>query len=156
MTIESQIERLEKLTDDVLAEYPEYFRVTVKIKPTNNVKVFLDGDQGISIEKCVFFNRKLYKLIEAENMYPEGEFSLEVSSPGLDEPLKMHRQYVKNIGRDVEVIFNDGQKKEGKMIQATEKDILLETVTGKGKKMETQQVLIPLENVKSTTIQIRF
>lgn len=156
MTIESQIERLEKLTDEVLAEYPEFFRVSLKIKPTNNVKVFLDGDNGITIEKCIFFNRKLYKLIEEAGMYPEGEFSLEVSSPGVDEPLKMHRQYVKNIGRDVEVIFNDGQKKEGKLTQVTEQDIMLEVTTGKGKKAETNQVVVPLDNVKSTTVQVKW
>lgn len=156
MEIGTQIEQIEKLVDEVLAEHPEYFRVNVKIKPTNNVKVFLDGDNGIAIERCVFFNRQLYKLIEATGMYPEGEFSLEVSSPGVDEPLKMHRQYLKNIGRNVEVIFTDGSKKEGKLVQATESDIMLEVTTGKGKKAETQQVLAPLENIKSVTVQVKW
>ena len=71
--------------------------VEVRIKPTNNIKVYIDGDQGVSIEKLVNYNRKLYKKIEEDGMYPNGDFSLEVSSPGLDEPLKMHRQYQKNI-----------------------------------------------------------
>jgi len=51
------------------------------------------------------FNKQLYKLIEEEGYYPEGDFSLELSSPGIDEPLKLHRQYVKNKGRNIEVLF---------------------------------------------------
>lgn len=100
------------MLNSVLAEEPEYFPVSVRIKPTNNIKVFIDGDNGITIEKCVRFNRALYKLIEESGMYPEGEFSLEVSSPGIDEPLKLHRQYTRNIGRDVEISFTDGTKKK--------------------------------------------
>jgi ribosome maturation factor RimP len=156
MAIENQIQQLEQLTDQVLADYPEYFRVSLKMKPTSNIKLFIDGDNGITIEKCVFFNRKLYKLIEEAGMYPEGEFSLEVSSPGLDEPLKMHRQYVKNTGRDVEVVFNDGTKKEGKLLQVAEADIILEHTEGKGKKAVTQQLVVPFENIKTTTVQIKF
>src|SRR5687768_3203812 len=126
MAIESQLQQLEQLVDQVLTEHPEYFRTNVKIKPTNNVKVFIDGDNGVTIEKCVQFNRQLYKLIEETGMYPEGEFSLEVSSAGVDEPLKVHRQYIKNTGRDVEVIFNDGSKKEGKLVSVADADIIIE------------------------------
>lgn len=156
MSLETQIQQIEKLVDKLLADQPEYFLIQVKIKPTNNVKVFIDGDNGLSIEKCVFYNRQLYKLIEETGMYPEGEFSLELSSPGLDEPLRMHRQYTKNIGRDVEVVFADGTKKDGKLLQVTEADILIENTTGKGKKAVTQQVVIPFVNIKSTTVQIKF
>jgi ribosome maturation factor RimP len=156
MANETAIERVEQLMNQVLAEEPTYFLVSVRIKPTNNLKLFLDGDNGITIEKCVQFNRKLYKLIEETGMYPEGEFSLEVSSPGLDEPLKMHRQYTKNIGRDVEVLFLDDTRKEGKLIAVTEADILLEHTEGKGKKAVTQQLVIPFTNIKSTTVQIKF
>lgn len=134
MANETAIEKIEQLTDQVLANEPAYFRVAVRIKPTNNVKVFIDGDQGISIEKCVQFNRKLYKLIEETGMYPEGEFSLELSSPGVDEPLKLQRQYVKNIGRQVEVLFTDGTQKEGKLLEVAEADIIIEHTEGKGKK----------------------
>jgi ribosome maturation factor RimP len=156
MAIETQIEQIEKLVDQVLEAEPEFFRVNVKVKPTNNVKVFLDGDKGISIEKCVYFNRQLYKLIEEAGMYPEGDFSLEVSSPGLDEPLKLRRQYIKNIGREVEVLFVDGSKKEGKLLEVAESDIILEHTTGKGKKAETKQLVIPFDNIKATTVQIKF
>lgn len=156
MAIESQIQEIENLVDKVLASEPEYFRVGVKIKPTNNVKVYIDGDKGISIEKCVYFNRQLYKLIDEKGMFPPGEFSLEVSSPGVNEPLKFHRQYQKNIGRPVEVIFNDDSKKEGKLVQVTDADIIIEQQTGKGKKAVIQQIVIPFQNIKTTTVQIQF
>ena len=144
------------MLNSILAEEPEYFLVSVRIKPTNNIKVFIDGDNGITIEKCVRFNRKLYKLIEETGMYPEGEFSLELSSPGVDEPLKMYRQYLKNIGREVEVIFADDARKQGKLLAVTEADITIEYTEGKNKKAVIQQLVIPFNNIKSTTVQIKF
>jgi ribosome maturation factor RimP len=56
-------------------------------------------------------------------MYPNGDFSLEVSSPGLDEPLKLHRQYLKNINRNVEVTLKDGSRIEGVMALVSEESI---------------------------------
>ncbi|HRG94496.1 MAG TPA: ribosome maturation factor, partial [Chitinophagaceae bacterium] len=109
-----------------------------------------------SIERLVYYNRKLYKEIEESGLYPDGNFSLEVSSPGLDEPLKMHRQYQKNVGRFVEVTDLEGGKKEGKLMEVRENELLLEEIRGKGKKMETLQHLIPFEQIKATKIQIKF
>src|SRR5688572_25837374 len=108
MMIETQVQAVARMVEEILADDPQYFLVEVKIHPTNNIKVFLDGDKGISIERCVVYNRQLYKMIEAAGLYPEGDFSLELSSPGLDEPLKLLRQYKKNIGRMVEVTLKDG------------------------------------------------
>ena len=156
MATEAPVQEIEKLVDNMLSAEPEYFRVNVKIKPTNNVKVFIDGDNGISIEKCVRFNRSLYKMIEDSSIYPSGEFSLEVSSPGVDEPLRLHRQYAKNIGRFIEVIFNDGSRKEGKLVQVAGSDIIMEQMSGKGKKVVLQQIIIPFNNIKTTTVQIKF
>jgi len=138
------------------AENSALFLVSIKVKPTNNIKVFIDGDEGFPIDMCVRINRKLYKLIEENAFYPEGDFSLEVSSPGLSEPLKLHRQYTKNIGRDVEVVFNDLTVIEGKLISVAEADIVIEQTEGKGKKAITKQLVIPVINIKSTTVQIKF
>lgn len=141
---------------EILAEEPEFFLVSLRIKPTNNVKVFVDGDQGITIEKCVRINRRLYKAIEESGMYPDGDFSLEVSSPGLDEPLKLTRQFTKNIGRDLEITFNDDTKKEGKLLSVTDADIILEHTEGKGKKAVTQQIVVPFANIKTAVVQVKF
>lgn len=140
----------------MLANDPAYFLVEIKIKPTNNVKLFLDGDQGVTIEKCISWNRALYKKIEEENLFPNGDFSLEVSSPGVDEPLKLFRQYKKNIGRTVEVILKDGIKVTGKLIDVSDEAIMVEETKGKNKKKEVLQHNFLFDQIKSTKIQTVF
>lgn len=156
MTAGEQINTIKLLIDDMLADEPDYFLISLRIKPTNNIKVFLDGDKGLPIEKCVFFNRKLYKLLEEKALYPDGDFSLEISSPGVDEPLVSARQYTKNIGRTVELVFKDDTKKIGKLLQVADADIIIEETTGKGKKAVIQQTVVPLDNIKTTIVQIQF
>lgn len=156
MANETIIAEVEGMLNDLLAAQPEDFLVSIKVKPTNNIKIFIDSDSGMSIEKCVRYNRKLYAQIEEKAMFPEGNFSLEISSPGVDEPLQLKRQYAKNIGRKVLVTFNDETQKEGKLLEVTETDILIEQISGKGKKAETHQFVIPFENIKTTTVQVEF
>ena len=148
---------------EILEPEPEYFLVDLRIKPIFNIKVFLDGDSGITIEKCVQVNRKLYKKLEEAVLFPAGDFSLEVSSAGLDEPLKSLRQYKKNIGRSVEVHFVDGTLKEGVLKGVLEDGIVLEVATGKpsngkmqSKKKEVSSHSFLFNNIKSTKIQIVF
>jgi ribosome maturation factor RimP len=163
MDKETQIESIRQMIGEILEEEPVYFLVDLKIKPINNIKVFLDGDSGITIEKCVQVNRKLYKKLEEAAMFPEGDFSLEVSSAGLDEPLKSLRQYRKNIGRPIEVQFLDGSQKEGVLTGVNEEGIVLEVATGKPSngKMQPKKKEISIQsflfnNIKSTKIQIIF
>lgn len=156
MINETQTEAITTMVTSIIAGDPTIFLVDIKIKPTNNVKVFLDGDSGISIRQCAECNRALYKLLEASTLFPDGDFSLEVSSPGLDEPLKQQRQYIKNIGRAVEVLTLEGTTIEGKLIKADEAGLLVEEEKGKNKKKEIIQHEIPLNTIKSTKIQIKF
>lgn len=154
MTQDTQIQAVEKLIGPLL--YDDIFLVSIKIKPANNFKIYLDADSGLGIEKCIKINRALYKIIEEMGMYPDGDFSLEVSSPGLDEPLKLLRQYKKNIGRDVEVTMKDEVKKEGKLTAVTEETITIEYAEGKGKKAVVKTEEIPFDAVKQTKIQVKF
>ncbi len=156
MNGETQIQGIELRIKNLIKSEPDIFLVEVRIKPVNNIKVFIDGDQGVNIEKLVQYNRRLYRQLEEENMYPNGDFSLEISSPGLDEPLKNYRQYLKNIGRFVEVTDSEDLKTEGKLIGAGENEIVVEVTTGKGKKMETVQHTISFSEIKSTRVQIKF
>jgi ribosome maturation factor RimP len=156
MNTESQIQAVEHKVEALISTEPELFLVEVKIRPANNIKVFIDGDLGVSIEKLVQYNRRLYKEIEESNLFPNGDFALEVSSPGLDEPLKLFRQYIKNIGRFVEITEKDDSKKEGKLISVTEQAIEVEGQRGKGKKLEIVQHTIPFSEIKATRIQIKF
>lgn len=156
MDYSSQIQALTARVNELIAAEPDLFLVEIKIKPTSNIKVFIDGDQGVSIDRLIYYNRKLYKQLEESGMFPNGDFSLEVSSPGLDEPLKMHRQYIKNIGRGIEVITADGVKKEGKLVSAAEHELIIEEITRKGKKTEVKEHTIPFDQIKTTKIQIKF
>lgn len=156
MANETIIAEVEGMLNDLLAAKPEDFLVSIKVRPTNNIKIFIDSDEGMSIEKCVRYNRKLYAQIEEKALFPDGNFSLEISSPGVDEPLKTHRQFVKNIGRKVLVVFNDDTEKEGKLLEVTEADVLIEQTIGKGKKAETKQFVIPFDNIKKTIVQVEF
>jgi ribosome maturation factor RimP len=156
MQAETQIRDIEQKVNGLLAANPSHFLVEVRIKPTNNVKVFIDGDQGVILSDLILYNRKLYKELEESGLFPDGDFSLEVSSPGLDEPLKLFRQYKKNVGRFVEVTLKDATKKEGKLLDATEDGIVIETESGKGKKKEVKQETVLFEQVKQTKIQIKF
>jgi ribosome maturation factor RimP len=154
MATDKNIEKVTEMLQPLLNE--QTFLVDIKVKPTNNIKIYIDADNGISIENCIKINRALYKQVEEAAMYLDGDFSLEVSSPGLSEPLKMHRQYVKNTGRFVEVLLKDDTKAEGKMIEVAKDDIKIEFIEGKGKKAETLQRTIAFADIKQTLIQIKF
>lgn len=156
MSSEATTGVIAQMITTLLADNPGYFLVEIKANPANNIKVFLDADGGVSIDQCVKYNRALYKQIEESGIFPEGDFSLEVSSPGLDEPLKLKRQYIKNTGRNVEVILHDGSKVEGKLLAVNDADIQVEEVKGKNKKRETLQHTIRIDNIKTTKIQIQF
>lgn len=151
-TLDKQVETK---INELLADLPGYFLVEVSIKPTNNIKVFVDADQGAAIDQLSKINRALYKWVE-ENLFPNGDFSIEVSSPGLDEPLKLERQYLKNIGRNVEVLLKNGIKREGKLLSVSANEIVVEEEKGHGKKKELVQHTILKEEIKTTKIQIKF
>ena len=151
---ETQVHTISSMIDALLVSDPASFLVEARILPGNNIKVFLDGDSGITIEKCVALNRALYKKLEENNLFPNGDFSLEVSSAGLDEPLKLHRQYQKNINRNVEVVLKDGQRINGKLIMVTENDITVEESRGKKKEVISHTILF--DNIKTTKVQVVF
>jgi ribosome maturation factor RimP len=150
------IKTVEGMIQALLGGETDYFLVDVRVKPTNNIRVYIDGDQGIPIEKCVQINRGLYKKLEESGLFPTGDFSLEVSSPGLDEPLKLHRQYKKNVGRLLEVLLQDGSKTEGRLLDVSEDGIIVEETRGKNKKKEVINHTFLFDNIKTTKIQVVF
>ena len=144
------IEKIRQLAEPLL-EGTDMFIINIKIKPINNIKLYIDADEGLSIKKSAEINRKLYHLIEAEQIFPDGDFSLEVSSPGVDEPLTQERQYRKNIGRTVLVTPVEGADVLGVL---KEEKLVLEVKVPK--KKETTMVEMPLSDIKKTVVQIIF
>jgi ribosome maturation factor RimP len=156
MQTETLIEKIEQKIQALLEGQPNHFLVEVRIKPTNNIKVFMDADEGMMLSTLIDYNRKLYKVLEESSLFADGDFSLEVSSPGLDEPLKKQRQYKKNTGRYVHITKHDGTALEGKMTETTEVGIVVETETGKGKKKEIKQETVLFTDIKTTKVQVKF
>ena len=156
MSNEAKTLKIKELAEGLLSADPTIFLVRVHIRPINNISVYVDGDQGVTIDKCVKLNRALYKQIVEEGVCPDGEFALEVSSPGVDEPLVLERQYTKNLGRVVEVTDLEGKMIEGKLLSATAEGIEVEEEKGKGKKKEVIKHQIPFSTIKSTVVKIIF
>jgi ribosome maturation factor RimP len=156
MIIGTPVEQIEKFVLQLIEKSEDIFLVGLKITPGNQITVLLDADNGITIEKCTIINKALYKYIEESGFFPDGNFSLEVSSPGVDKPLKLLRQYKKNIGRKLEVELKDGTKTEGTLTDVSEDGITLEEKEGKGKKMTTKMTTILFNQIKEATVLITF
>jgi ribosome maturation factor RimP len=135
-------------------EGSDMFVTSIRIKPTNNIKVFLDADSGLDIGKCATINRRLYHAIEEAALYPDGNFSLEVSSPGVDEPLVSMRQYKKNIGRTVEVTPIEGEPVTG-LLKDVQEDFVVLALKGT-KKAPPQEKGIPFSEIKAIIVQVTF
>ncbi|MBL7834521.1 MAG: ribosome maturation factor RimP [Cyclobacteriaceae bacterium] len=118
------------------------------------VLVIVDGDAGIGIDDCADLSRDLSKALDDSNLI-SGAFNLEVSTPGLDQPLKLKRQYVKNIGRNVRVRQAE-QTDEGKLTAVDENSIRLTQLIGSGKKKEEKTIEIPFDKIDKTIVLVSF
>lgn len=153
LLMEDVLEKITSLAAPLL-EGTDMFIVRIKNKPTNNIKLYIDADSGLSVSKSADINRKLYKLIEEQAIFPDGDFSLEVSSPGVDEPLLFDRQYKKNIGRTILIYMNDGTEKLGKLKEVSEDKLLIEVK--QPKKKEPLPVEVAMADINKTVVQITF
>lgn len=141
------------LLEEMLAQVDGYL-VELKVKP-NKVEVFADRDPHITIEDCANISRKLERQLNEEFDFSH-QYTLEVSSPGMDRPLKVMQQFRKNIGRSVEVLLNDGVKKNGVMLYADDAKIILEERNKEIKKAELTQTEISFHQIKSTVVVFNF
>lgn len=150
---------LEKHITDFAEQYLEnsaYFIVDVVGGSSNKKKkiaVFIDADTSVNIEKCAELSRHITGRVEEELGY-EDPYVIEVSSAGIDRPLVLKRQYVKNKGREVEVVMTDGEKRKGVLTEVKDDDIEL-TVASK-KKKEEEKFIIDFNQIKSTKVVISF
>ena len=144
------------LVEEKIADRDDLFVVDVKMHANGTLEVLVDGDQGISIQDCASISRHVGFRLEEDDTIAHA-YRLEVSSPGIDRPLSMVRQYRKNKGRNIQVSMRDGLIKTGKLLEVTEDAItIVETVKEKGKKAVEQQQTIALENIISIKVLISF
>jgi ribosome maturation factor RimP len=154
-------EKIHELLAAKFAEegFEDCFLVEFHLSVANKLEVFVDCDSGLTLEKCKKISRYLEHNIDEAGWLGE-HYALEVSSPGLSRPLKLQRQYVKNIGRKVEVTLKDGTIKTGPLTAAGETTCTIEeTLTvleGKKKKKMEVQTELPYDGIKKTMIVISF
>jgi ribosome maturation factor RimP len=159
------LEELKKRIEEVVLaemEGTDLFLVDIVIKDGARPKitVLADGDQGITIDQCSQISRRVAYVLEEEDLITTA-YILDVSSPGLDHPLKLKRQYEKNIGRDVKLIMHDGHEKTGKLLEVAEDNILIseekkEKEKGKKAIIFYEEAWIPLEDINKTFVVISF
>jgi ribosome maturation factor RimP len=156
MDIEKKIRELaeEKIAE---IERPDIFVVDVRFNPVGrHAVILLDGDRGAGIDECAQVSRYVGFKLEEENVIEEA-YNLEVSSPGIDTPLMLVRQYTKNIGRTVAVKMADGVKKEGKLLAVNAADIVIEEqIKEKGKKAAIAEAIIPMDKIMEIKVLISF
>lgn len=137
---------------------PDQFLVDVLVsakKSPGKVLVLLDGDQGINIDTCAEISRQLSKALDERNLIGDN-YLLEVSTPGVDQPLKLKRQYHKHVGRSLKIKLQDGTQVEGKLAELKAEEIVLSQEIGSGKKKETKTVTIPFAAVDKTFVLVSF
>ena len=139
----------EKLTDTM-------FIVDISVGLGNAISVVIDSDHGLNIDKCIEMSRHIEHQFDRE----VEDFSLEVSSPGLTQPFKVLRQYLKNLGKEVEIVTGKGDKIVGILKSADEKSFFVETTSNikvDGKKtVEIKTVEFPLHEIKIVKPVITF
>lgn len=118
------------------------------VKNGRSVKVFFDSDSGVTLEKCTLLSRQLEKRMEEAGLFG-GDYVLEVSSPGVERPLKLWRQYPRQKGRTLEVTRIDGTAITGKLSDVGMDTILLEVA-----KDRTEE--IPFTEIEKSIVQISF
>ncbi|MEQ8705116.1 MAG: ribosome assembly cofactor RimP [Phaeodactylibacter sp.] len=156
--VEDKIKALleEKFLEDA---FSDCFLVDLKLHAHNKLDVFLDSDFGISFEQCQRISRYLEHYLDEEQWLGE-KYVLEVSSPGVSRPLMMQRQYPRNIGRKVEVMLKDGDKRTGILKEVDEGGITLEEKIrikeGKRKKTEIIETEISFSSIEHTKVKVTF
>ncbi|QHS55020.1 ribosome assembly cofactor RimP [Mucilaginibacter sp. 14171R-50] len=148
--------RVTELVEEKIADMPNLFLVDVKMHPNGKLIVLVDGDNGIGIADCVAISRHVGFHLEEENVI-DTPYNLEVSSPGIDAPLTLKRQYAKNTGRTLAIKMNDGAKREGVLKEVGDDFIVInETIKEKGKKAVIIESNIPTDNITETKVLISF
>jgi len=141
-----------------LMENTDLFLVEVNVRPGNKIEVILDSDSGLTIEQCTEVHRHILRELDRD----VEDYSLDVSSPDISKPLKISRQYIKNIGREVAVKLRDKSKFVGELIAANDMDFTIrfeEKILPEGKKKKevvVREVKIEYTNTQETKVQISF
>jgi len=137
--------------------WEDCYIVEVRISASKKIEVFLDRDEGISFEICRKVSRYIEERIDTSLEFGE-KYTLEVSSPGIGSPLKLLKQYYKNIGRKVFIKMMDSSVVKGVMKEVNDEYVILEVTEGKknSKKKTITEKKIEMNNIMETKIAVSF
>jgi len=150
-------EQVLKLLNDALSEKPDLFLIELSISDTYKIIVTLDADNGVNLQDCIDISRTIENNLDRE----EHDYALEVASVGIGSPLKLVRQYHKNIGRTLIVKAND-ETFEAELIEANDEYIVLSWQSrepkkiGKGKETVQKRQEIPYSDIKQAVVTVNF
>ncbi|MCF6349874.1 MAG: ribosome assembly cofactor RimP [Flavobacteriaceae bacterium] len=145
------------LVNEALIENKSIFIVDLKISDSNKIILILDGDNGVPLKECIRINRFIESNLDRE----QEDFSLEVTSPNIAEPLKNKRQYNKNIGRIVK-IKTITENFEGTLVQVDLESVIINWKVrepkkiGKGKVTVKKTATIAFKQIIETKVKIIF
>ena len=150
--------KVQTLLDTALAEREHLFLIDLSINEANKISVVLDGDFGVNLQDCIDVSRAIENNLDRE----EQDFSLEVASAGVSSPLKLVRQFKKNIGRTLKVKTTSSEEVEAELTAADDEKITLEWQArepkkiGKGKETVDKKLELSYENIKEAVVIISF
>ncbi len=150
-------EKVAQLLEKELSMRPSLFLIDFKVTQDHAVKIVIDGDEGVRLKDCVALSRAIEQELDRE----EYDFSLEVTSAGATAPIVNPRQYIKNIGRKLEVRTTESHF-EGNLTEADESRIILEWKTrepkpvGKGKTTVLKTQEIPISDIEEAKVKLNF
>ncbi|MEM0517779.1 MULTISPECIES: ribosome assembly cofactor RimP [Aequorivita] len=151
-------EKVAQLLKSALDENKSLFLIDLNISEDNQIRVILDGDSGVTVEDCIAVSRQIEHNLDRE----EYDFSLEVMSAGISEPLTMPRQYKKNIGRTLKIRTKNDEKIEGELTTANEESCTLTWTArepkpvGKGKITVQKEATLPYKDIMEAKVMITF
>ena len=155
------LEQVENYIREVIAEHhPDVFVVEIALHRGNRsvLSIWVDTDEGIMIDECARISRRLNQYFEESSPF-NFPFNLEVSSPGVGRPLRLMRQYHKNVGRKLKVVLENGDVVKGKLEIVEEDRITLRPKPKKKKKEEAaapETVEVPFDTIKEAKVEISF
>ncbi len=151
-------EKVEDLLQAAFDERPDLFLISFTMGGSNDIKVVIDGDEGVKVEDCIFVSRAVEHNLDRD----EVDFSIEVTSAGASSPLEFPRQFKKNVGRSLEIVDIDKRKETGKLVTVTDDAVSIEwkarepKPVGKGKVTVQKKWSVAYKNIRQAKVVITF
>jgi len=151
-------EQVTELLEAALVENPSLFLIDLEISDANQIRIIIDGDSGVTVADCITVSRAIEHNMDREEL----DFSLEVMSAGVSEPLSAVRQYKKNLGRKLTVKTNTGETIEGELMDVNEDTISLQWKArepkpiGKGKVTVEKEAVLPYKEIVEAKVMVTF